>query len=98
MMESARTMRNVFTTHKKYDPAQRDAFFENILISNVEKNPNYLSVGLYWEIKALNESYNKKNGRIRNICYRANDQIKCKQRLLTPPMPKSKESITCSEI
>ncbi|HZK94799.1 MAG TPA: methyl-accepting chemotaxis protein [Prolixibacteraceae bacterium] len=76
MMESARTMRNVFTTHKKYDPAQRDAFFENILISNVEKNPNYLSVGLYWEIKALNESYNKKNGRIRNICYRANDQIK----------------------
>lgn len=75
MMESARTMRNIFTTHKKYEPAQCDAFFENILFSNLEKNPNFLSVGLYWELKTLNPGYNKKNGRIRNIFYRANNQI-----------------------
>jgi methyl-accepting chemotaxis protein len=76
MMESARTMRNVFVTHQKYDPVQRDAFFENILFSNLEQNPDFLSVGLYWEIKTLNSNYNKRNGRIRNIYYRANNQIK----------------------
>jgi len=75
MMESARTMRNVFTTHKKYEPAQRDAFFENILYSNLEKNPDFLSVGLYWELKTIDPGYHKKNGRVRNSFYRANNQI-----------------------
>ena len=75
MMESARTMRNVFITHEKYEPAQRDAFFENILLSNLEKNPEFLSIGLYWEIRALDKNYKKKNGRIRNVVYRANNKI-----------------------
>ena len=75
MMESARTMRNVFATHNKYSPVQRDAFFENILFSNLEKNPGFLSVGLYWEMKTLDPGYKKKNGRVRNIFYRANNQI-----------------------
>ncbi len=76
IMESARTMRNVFSFHQKYDPVQRDAFFDNILRSNLEKNPDFLSVGLYWEIKTIDESYDKKNGRIRNICYRQNNELK----------------------
>ena len=76
MMESARTMQNVFSTHKKYEPAQRDVFFENVLYSNLNKNPGFLSVGLYWELKTLDPGYKKKNGRIRNIYYRANNQIK----------------------
>jgi methyl-accepting chemotaxis protein len=76
MMESARTLRNVFITHDKFTPVQRDAFFETILYSNLEKNPNFLSVGLYWEIKALDKTYKKKNGRIRNSFYRVNNQIK----------------------
>ena len=76
MMESARTLRNVFSTHKKYTPAQRDAFFEAILYNNLEKNPNFLSVGLYWELKALDENYNKKNGRVRSSYYRADNKIK----------------------
>lgn len=76
MMESARTMRNVFSTYDKYTPAQRDAFFDNVLYSNLEKNPNFLTIGLYWEIKTLNKNYKKKNGRIRNSFYRANNQIK----------------------
>ena len=75
MMESARTLSNVFSTHKKYEPAQRDAFFEKILYSNLEKNPDFLSVTLYWELKALDEKYNKKNGRFRSGYYRANNQI-----------------------
>lgn len=82
MMESARTMRNGFSTHEKYEPAQRDTFFESILFSNMEKNPEFLSVGLYWEIKALDKSYTKKNGRIRNICYRLNNQLKMQKEVV----------------
>ncbi len=82
MMESARTMRNIFSSHEKYEANQRDAFFENILLSNVEKNPDYLSIGLYWEKKALDKSYKKKNGRIRTIFYRADNQIKMMKALI----------------
>ena len=82
MMESARTLRNVFSTHKKYETAQRETIFETILYSNLEKNPDFLSVGLYWELKALDEKYNKKNGRIRTIFYRANDQIKIQKAIV----------------
>ena len=76
MMESARTLRNVFITHNKYTPVQRDAFFDAVLYSNLEKNPNFLSVGLYWELKTLNPNYRKKNGRMRISYYRADNQIK----------------------
>ncbi|MBW8327488.1 MAG: methyl-accepting chemotaxis protein [Prolixibacteraceae bacterium] len=82
MMESARTMNHVFSAHKKYEPAQRDTFFENILFSTLEKNPDFLSTGLYWEIKALDEKYTKKNGRIRTICYRSNNQLKLQKEIL----------------
>lgn len=82
MMESARTMRNIFSAHQKFEPEQRDAFFENILISNVQKNPDYLSVGLYWEISALDPGYKKLNGRIRNICYHINNQIKIQKEIV----------------
>ncbi|MDP2338724.1 MAG: methyl-accepting chemotaxis protein [Bacteroidota bacterium] len=75
MMESARTMRNIFASHQKYKPDQRDAFFENIIYSNLEKNPKFLSIGLYWEMKTLDKNYKKKNGRIRDVAYRANHQI-----------------------
>ncbi len=82
MMESGRTMRNIFSNYKKYEPAQRDAFFDDILMSNLEKNPNYLTIGLYWEIKTLDKNYTKKNGRIRNICYRSNNQIKFQKEII----------------
>lgn len=82
MMESARTMRNIFNEHAKYSPAVRDETFDKILYSNLDKNPDFLSVGLYWEIGALDKSYTKKNGRIRNICYRANNQIKFQKEIV----------------
>lgn len=82
MMESARTMRNVFNDHKKYDTEKRDEIFDRILYSNLVNNPQFLSVGIYWEKRALDETYTKKNGRIRNICYRANNQIKFQKELV----------------
>lgn len=82
IMESARTLRNIFSTHKKYEPAQRDAFFENILLSSLEKNPDFLSVGLYWEMKTIDPKYNKKNGRRRSIYYRTNNEIKLQKEIV----------------
>jgi methyl-accepting chemotaxis protein len=81
-MESARTLRNIFSTHKKYEPAQRDAFFESILLSNLEKNPDFLSVGLYWEMKTIDPKYKKKNGRRRSIYYRSNNEIKLQKEIV----------------
>jgi methyl-accepting chemotaxis protein len=75
MMQSARTMRNIFNNYKKYEPAQRDAFFGQILRSNLEKNPNFLSLGVYWELKALDKSYKKKNGRYWDGYFREGEKI-----------------------
>ena len=53
MMESARTLKNAFENYKKLNVPNRDVFFDGLLSSNIEKNPKYLSVGVYWELKAL---------------------------------------------
>ena len=82
MMESARTMSHIFSSRHNYTAKERDTFFDNVLRSNLEKNPDYLTIGLYWEIKALDKTYKKKNGRIRNIFYRLNDQIKLQKEMV----------------
>jgi len=75
MMQSARTMRNIFGNYQKFEPGQRDVFFGQILRSNLEKNPNFLSLGVYWELKALDKSYKKKNGRFWDGYFREGNKI-----------------------
>ncbi len=75
MMQTSRTLRNIFANYKKYEPAQRDAFFDQILLSNLGKNPDYLSLGVYWELKALDQTYKKKNGRFWNGYFREGGKI-----------------------
>ena len=75
MMESARTLKNVFENYKKLNVPNRDVFFDGLLSSNIEKNPEYLSVGVYWELKALNKDYKKKNGRFYNGFFREGGKI-----------------------
>lgn len=82
MMESARTMEHIFSSHRKFEPKDRDNFFESVLYQTLEKNPTYLSVGLYWELKTIKPGYNKKNGRIRTIYYRANNLIKLQKEVV----------------
>jgi methyl-accepting chemotaxis protein len=45
------------------------------LTSNFKKHPEYLSVGVYWELKALDKTYKKKNGRFWNGFFREGDKI-----------------------
>lgn len=82
MMESARTMSHIFSDHERYAASDRDAIFDDILSSNLKKNPDYLSIGLYWEIRALDKTYTKKNGRIRNIFYRLDNQIRIQKEVV----------------
>jgi len=75
MMESARTIKNAFEAYPKFNPKSRDEFYDQLLTSNFAKHPEYLSVGVYWELKALDKTYQKKNGRFWNGFYREGDQI-----------------------
>jgi len=75
MMESARTMKNAFEVYPKLSPKNRDEFYDQLLTSNFSKHPEYLSVGVYWELKALDKTYKKKNGRFWNGFFRERGRI-----------------------
>ena len=75
MMESARTMKNAFEGYQKFNPKSRDEFYDQLLTGNFAKHPEYLSVGVYWELKALDKTYKKKNGRFWNGFFREGNRI-----------------------
>lgn len=75
MMESARTMKNAFEAYPKLKPENRDQFYDQLLLGNVVKHPEYLSAGVYWELKALDKTYKKKNGRLYNGFFREGSKI-----------------------
>jgi len=75
MMESARTMKNAFEGYQKFNTKSRDEFYDHLLTTNFGKHPEYLSVGVYWELKALDKTYKKKNGRFWNGFFREGNQI-----------------------
>jgi len=75
MMESARTLKNAFEVYQKLKPENRDEFYDQLLTSNFAKHPEYLSIGVYWELKALDKTYKKRNGRFWNGFFREGDQI-----------------------
>jgi methyl-accepting chemotaxis protein len=75
MLESARTIKNAFADYKKLKPENRDDFYDHLLSGNFAKHPEYLSIGVYWELKALDPTYRKKNGRFWNGFFREGDKI-----------------------
>lgn len=75
MMESARTLKNAFEVYPKMKPENRDEFYDQLLASNFAKHPEYLSIGVYWELKALDKTYKKKNGRYWNGFFRERNKI-----------------------
>ncbi|MCX6270348.1 MAG: methyl-accepting chemotaxis protein [Bacteroidetes bacterium] len=75
VLESTVTLRDVFARYQHFDPQTRDLFYDDILHSWLENKKDFLSVWLIWELKAFNPNYDKKNGRIRNVLFRLNNQI-----------------------
>ncbi len=75
VLESEKTLRDVFSHYDHFETKSRDAMYDDILYNWLDQNKDFLSVWLIWEIKALQPDYNKKNGRIRNVFYRMNNKI-----------------------
>lgn len=69
------TLRDMFSRYHNFTEEDRTAFFDEALYSTLEHNKQYLSVWLVWELNAIQPGYDKKNGRIRNVLFRLNNEI-----------------------
>ncbi|MGQ8336709.1 methyl-accepting chemotaxis protein [Sunxiuqinia sp. A32] len=68
-------IRNMFQSYASISEDNRDEFYNELLNSWLENNPNYLSTWQIWELKALDPSYKLKNGRKRNVFFRKDGRI-----------------------
>ena len=59
----------------EFEEEIRDTLNKKILLNVLKRNKDFLSVGLHYEISALDTNYNKKNGRVRNIALRLNKNM-----------------------
>jgi methyl-accepting chemotaxis protein len=75
IMVSTRTLADALGDHKNYSEKNRNIFYNDLMINWMRNNQKYLSVGLSWEKKALDEQYDKKNGRERSVYYRKDNSI-----------------------
>lgn len=75
LMEVAETYRDVYNRYQYIPEEDRDFFYDQLCYAWLEGNPDILSVWQIWEIKALDPTYNLKNGRYRNAYLRKGDSI-----------------------
>ncbi len=55
--------------------ALRDSINKKILLNSLRRNSDYLTVALHYQIAALDPNYDKKNGRVRNIAMRLDNNL-----------------------
>ncbi|TRX72670.1 methyl-accepting chemotaxis protein [Carboxylicivirga sp. M1479] len=72
---ATKTIRDAYDGYLSQDESYRDDVYGDILYGWLDNNPELLSTWQIWELKALDESYDMKNGRQRNVCFRLNGQI-----------------------
>ncbi len=68
-------VRNMFQSYISSPEENREDFYNELLKSWLENNPNYLSTWQIWELKALDSSYEFKNGRKRNVFFRKDGRV-----------------------
>ena len=68
-------VRDMFQRYSTIPEENRDAFYNELLKSWLENNPNYLSTWQIWELKTLDPSYKFKNGRKRNVYFRKDGKV-----------------------
>jgi len=59
----------------------RDSINKNILFRTLGKNGDFLSVALHYQLSALDPNYDKKNGRLRNVAIKLNNELSFKQNI-----------------
>ena len=72
VMAITRTLAHAFIENKDENLKILNPVSEKILKNTLVNNPEFISIWLDWEIKAINPSYNKKNGRVGSVIYRSN--------------------------
>jgi len=71
VMGITRTLAHAFVENRDTSIYNLNPSSKNILKNTLKNNPEFLSVWLDWEIKAINPFYDKKNGRAGSIIYKS---------------------------
>lgn len=73
--ETVNVLRNTYERYERFDAGSRNEMYNDMLVTTLENNSDYLTAWMCWELKALVPGYSYKNGRTRHIYYRLNNQI-----------------------
>ncbi len=71
----SRGMGFAFQGFENIDHEEMDDFYNDILKTNIENNPNFFSTWVSWELNAILPDYDLPYGRVRHTYYRENDEI-----------------------
>lgn len=81
-LESTGSLSVVFKESLVLEPAFRDSLNKKILFEILDKEQDYLSLWLVYELKAIDQNYNKKHGRIRNVALKLNNKLSLSQTIV----------------
>ena len=70
---SANTFSDAFIENIELEEELRDTLNKKILLNILKRNKDFLSIGLHYQISALDPNYKKRNGRVRNIAFKLKD-------------------------
>ncbi|RLD74152.1 MAG: hypothetical protein DRJ10_17150, partial [Bacteroidetes bacterium] len=77
----ADTYTGVFIENMVLASTVRDSINKNILLRTLSINEDFLSVGLHYQMDALNPNHQFRNGRVRNIAFKLNNQLHFSQNI-----------------
>ncbi len=73
-----KTLRDVVKNFYKYDDKKREEYQERVFVDVLNDNPQFLSMGISWELSALDTNYHKPYGRTRYLYYWKHGKIMIK--------------------
>nr|WP_321406659.1 methyl-accepting chemotaxis protein [uncultured Carboxylicivirga sp.] len=75
VMKATITVRDIYEQYEQFDESYRTEVLDEIILGWLKKNPNYLSTWQAWELRAIEDGYNLRNGRDRLVNFRLNGKI-----------------------
>lgn len=81
-MNISRTLAQIFSQISYSDPIIKDSIYKKILKRIAIQNPDFVSVWLNLELKAIDPSFTKENGRLRITWFRKNGELLYKEEIL----------------
>ena len=66
---------DAFIENIKLKEETRDTLNKKILLNILKRNKDFLSVALHYELNALDNNYNRKNGRVRNVAFKLKNEF-----------------------